>query len=187
MKKHPLSNEVVLLLNNRRTGCFFRRYLKSLKHFTWADLNAFLEWHMWVFFRFESSVFAPLLLSHNLIIIKGDYNPDPTDVQTSYKTVSAALSLPAAILALKTWSFFTVTLKWRDFVYPCLCLFNISHSGGSFQIACFQDSPCRQRANTPQFHQTEQCSTFPPQRRAAKYAKAVHHGSGWLKIIVKIF
>lgn len=42
-----------------------------------------------------------ILLSHNLIIIKGDYNPDPADVQTSYKIVSAALSLPAAILALK--------------------------------------------------------------------------------------
>lgn len=41
------------------------------------------------------------------------------------------------------------------FVYLTFC------SAGEFQKDCFRDSPCRQRANTLQLHQTEQSLTFP--------------------------
>lgn len=81
-----------------------------------------------------------------------------------------------------------MTLKWKDFVYPCLCLFNISRGGGSFQIACFQDSPRRQRANTPQFHQIEQCSTSPlsaVQPNTPKQCTATQGDWKWLSIFFK--
>ena len=38
-------------------------------------------------------------------------------------------------------AFFSVTLKWRDFVYPRLCLFNILLSGGVSQSLSSTQSP----------------------------------------------
>lgn len=83
-------------------------------------------------------------------------------------------------------AFFPVTLKWRDFVYPRLCLFNILLSGGvSDRLFSRQSLQTASKHSTASSNRT--IFNFPLLQCAGKCDWEEHHNGIWLKMIVIIF
>lgn len=88
--------------------------------------------------------------------------------------------------SIKMLAFFPVTLKWRDFVYPRLCLFNILLSGGvSDRLFSRQSLQTASKHSTASSNRT--IFNFPLLQCAGKCDWEEHHNGIWLKTIVIIF
>lgn len=88
--------------------------------------------------------------------------------------------------SIKMLSFFSVTLKRRDFVYPCLCLFNILLSGGvSDRLFSRRSLQTASKHSTASSNRT--IFNFPLPQCAGKCDWEEHHNGMWLKTIVIIF
>lgn len=99
-----------------------------------------------------------------------------------------ALWLPSLFhnRSIKMLAFFSVTLKWRDFVYPRLCLFNILLSGGvSDRLFSRQSLQTASKHSTASSNRT--IFNFPLPQCAGKCDWEEHHNGIWLKTIVIIF
>lgn len=82
--------------------------------------------------------------------------------------------------SIKMLAFFSVTLKWRDFVYPRLCLFNILLSGGvSDRLFSRQSLQTASKHSTASSNRT--IFNFPLLQRAGKCDWGEHHNGIWLK------
>lgn len=99
-----------------------------------------------------------------------------------------ALWLPPSFhnCSIEMLAFFSVTLKWRDFVYPRLCLFNILLSGGvSDRLFSRQSLQTASKHSTASSNRT--IFNFPLLQCAGKCDWEEHHNGIWLKMIVIIF
>lgn len=99
-----------------------------------------------------------------------------------------ALRLPPPFYnrSIKMLAFFSVTLKWRDFVYPRLCLFNILLSRGvSDRLFSRQSLQTASKHSTASSNRT--IFNFPLLQCAGKCDWEEHHNGIWLKMIVIIF
>lgn len=99
--------------------------------------------------------------------------------------IASWLPPPLHNCSIKMLAFFSVTLKWRDFVYPCLCLFNILLSGGVSDRLSSRQSLQTASKHSPASSNRTIFNFLLPQC-AEKCDWEEHHNGIWLKTIVII-